>query len=36
MDTDIVVIDSLQELWAMFRSMGRKQFIGLVENLSDY
>ena len=36
LDTDIVVIDSLQELWAMFRSMGRKQFIGLVENLSDY
>ena len=36
LDTDVVVIDSLQELWAMFGSMGRKQFIGLVENLSDY
>ena len=36
LDTDIIVIDSLQELWAMFKSMGKKQFIGLVENLSDY
>ena len=36
LDTDIVVIDSLQDLWNLFELMGRNQFIGLVENLSDY
>lgn len=36
LDTDIVVIDSLQDLWDLFKLMGRNQFIGLVENLSDY
>ncbi|KAI6651983.1 hypothetical protein LOD99_4528 [Oopsacas minuta] len=36
LDTDIVVIDSLQGLWDLFELMGRNQFIGLVENLSNY
>ena len=36
LDTDIVVIDSLKDLWNLFELMGRNQFIGLVENLSNY
>ena len=36
LDTDIVVMDSLHELWKMFGRMRPHQFVGLVENLSNY
>lgn len=36
LDTDIVLSTDIAELWSLFSLFDSKQFLGLVENLSDW
>lgn len=36
MDTDIVFSSDIADLWRMFDLFSTEQFLGLVENLSDW